>query len=440
MENSKINDPSTNQGNLFAGMPPPADAWQDMCRRLDDEMPVAGGLPLPGGIINVSNRMRYSITWLFALLLLLTFWQDDINRLNHSNNSSSNNIGKTPGNTIISQPEVITGNSNTPVDTGQRKNATTTQPTNITKIATANRTNNTRSTITAASKKKHIVPVNSNAQKQSVKPGQSNAITQSAGGQPQLQANTNNTINKPAETTISKSENTPLQPTPKPQPATAKSIEPPTPPADTTRQWQAGLWFKAQLPFSSSQHYFAGPNGSSQSWRILLPGAWISYQYGKHLFDVEVNPFASTVYNPKSFSITTILVNGQTLVTKTEKLNKTFGASLSVGYSYNVNSNWWAGGRLQTTLINNGVASSRFAPANLFNDRTFGPISSADKANIEKIQVKLDAELLYKASYWAAGLRAGVYFSPSVIKGQNISNPLETELFFTWRLWQHIKK
>lgn len=447
MGNNEINNPSSGFDGLFGNMPPPAEAWRDMRRRLDDEMPAGAGLPLPGGIINVNNRMLYSITWLFSVLLLLTFLQAGIGPLNSFNkNSSNNNVVIAKGRAAKPNIAQVPRADNTPLGTTQMQDTIAAQPKTGSQNAPVIPAGNTNTTKHATAKSKKHLTVNSGGTQKHIagKPGtasqpQTNQdITQGTSATPSSTGN-NAPGGKQEETTAAKNSNTPIKPAAKANTeTTTNEAGPAEQQADSTREWQAGVWFKAQLPFSSAQHYFAGPNGASQPWRVALPGVWISYQYNKHVFEAEVNPFASLVFNPKPFNTTTYVANGQ-IVTKTETLNKTFGTSLSVGYSYNIKNNWWAGGRVQTTIVTGGVATNTFDPANLRNDKTFAPLSADDKAMLAKMQVKLDAELMYKMAGWAAGLRAGFYFSPSPVKGQGINNPLETELFVRWRLWQHRK-
>lgn len=406
-------------------MPAPQQAWQDMLTRLDDDMPAAA-VPLPNSIVQVDNGLMRGITSLLGLLFitgaaLLFSGRGIMVKNNNAGTPVANVANQVPptqnekatttenkqqlesgGDSIVNNNENIaqsTG-SNHIKTTGRTKitNAKTAVQNTLAATSTANNTSSVQPS--ASNINIPLLPVQNDAANTNVKSG-STTKPPAAAPQPGDESNNNNEEKK-----------------------------------DSGILWQAGIWVKAQLPFSSAQHYFAGPNASSQPWRILLPGVWISAQTGKHLFEAEANPFAQTVYNPKPFAVNTVLVNGQIPATETKRLNKMFGISLSAGYSYNIGGAWWVGGRLQSTLLTKGVGNITVADGNTIYSNRFTVIKNSDTTSFQKFHVRLDAEAMYKANRWAAGARAGVYFSPSPIKYSNAKNPLETEIFFRWQLWR----
>ena len=54
---------------------------------------------------------------------------------------------------------------------------------------------------------------------------------------------------------------------------------------------EAGLEWNLSIPFSSARNILDGPNGNFQPYRILLPGAWVRLEAGKHSMSLAVNPF-----------------------------------------------------------------------------------------------------------------------------------------------------
>jgi len=411
-------------------MPAPQQAWQDMLTRLDDDMPVTA-VPLPGSIIQVDNGLMRGITSLLGLLFITSAaWLF----------TGKGIIVKSdkPGNTIADKTIQAVKQDEQDRKAAAEKNKT---PLAGGEDTTANNSSNTNTLLYTPNKQL------SNSRRAKITSGIGtienktlidNTFQNDAALQPA--ANLPPSAPKPAADTTAIAVAKPATSTKAPLSGTPNNNNDEHKDGDEKKDsgiiWQAGIWVKAQLPFSSAQHYFAGPNTSSQPWRILLPGVWISAQTGKHLFEAEINPFASIVYNPKPFAVNTVLVNGQAPATETKRLNKMFGISLSAGYSYNIGGAWWLGGRLQSTLLTKGVGNITVADGNTVYSNRFTVIKNSDTTSFQKFQVRLDAEAMYKAKRWAAGARAGVYFSPSPIKYSNAKNPLETEIFFRWQLWR----
>lgn len=412
-------------------MPGPQYAWQDMLTRLDDDMPAAAA-PLPNSIIEVGNGLMRGITSLLGLLFITAAM------MLFSNNGiiiQHNNTGVAVSANDAAQKLNMPANNNT----GDNNKAP------LVNRQDSIMANAITSTELAGHYDKVINNKASNKKQANIKMGGGLINT----GKPAEDIVNNSTLNHPE----SNAANTDMPPVVKDSAgSTAKSNaaakpSPEQPQNSSDKQdkddedksdsavWQAGIWVKAQLPFSGAQHYFAGPNAASQPWRTILPGIWVSLQAGKHLFEAEINPFAQTVYNPKPFEVNTIVVNNQ-LATETKKLNKTFGVTVSAGYSYNISGNWWLGGRAQGSVLTKAVGTVEVSNDSTLISKRFTAFAK-DSASLQPFQVRLDAEALYKASRWAAGIRAGVYFSPSPIKqSSTFKNPLETEVFFRWRLWQ----
>jgi hypothetical protein len=198
---------------------------------------------------------------------------------------------------------------------------------------------------------------------------------------------------------------------------------------------QAGLQWFAQIPPGSTQNYFAGPGGASQPYLLVLPGAWVSIQANRYLFMAEINPFATTVFNPKPFTTTATLVGRQTTKTNIKELNKLFGFSGAIRVNYNIAGNWWAGFGLQPTLWQNGVVTNRYSLDSggiVSGYKTVGRLADSDWVYFSKFQLRTDAELMYKLSSWHAGLRAGFFFTPVARNYDGPNSPLQLELFFRW--------
>lgn len=413
-------------------MPGPQHAWQDMLTRLDDDMPAAAA-PLPNSIIEVGNGLMRGITSLLGLLFItaaMMLFSNNGVMIKHDNTD----IG-VAGNDAAQKSNMPTNNN-----TGDNSKAQLINKGDS--IITVNAITNTAP---ADYYDKVINNKASNKKQANIKMGGGLINT----GYPAEDIASNSTLNHPDDNTS----NTVITPVIKDSAgSTTKSTTSTKPSPEQTQNssdkqdkgdedksdsavWQAGIWVKAQLPFSGAQHYFAGPNAASQPWRTILPGIWVSVQLGKKLIEAEVHPFTQTVYNPKPFEVNTIVVNNR-LATETKRLNKTFGVSVSAGYSYNISGNWWLGGRVQGSVLTKAVGTVEVSNDSTVISKRFTAFAK-DSANLQPFQVRLDAEALYKASRWAAGIRAGVYFSPSPIKqSSTIKNPLETEVFFRWRLWQ----
>ena len=416
-------------GERPVNLPNPADAWLDMRARLDDEMPVGGALPLPGGgIINVDNTLFRSVTLLFLLLLLscpVLFFT--------GKNAGGSNAGK-PATPAAAQ-------HSTPLAVASDEISKNTQPTVIADTAGAAKgPGNNINKITA---NPHTSPHNKTRPKQTIPL----PTAQSAPAGNTINNNTNTPATQAGNQPVA---NTAMQPPPEKQPVQAgdKTTLAPGDDADKkeennddTTQWQAGLWWKAQGPFSGAKHYVDGPNGKSQPYRLLIPGFWVAMQHGHDMLDAELNVFASTVYKPQQFYGYYTIPTPTTNVAEQYKLTKTFGVSLGLGYSYNIGGNWWAGGNVQFTALTAAANVIDSTITNVTaNNITYrsgtGKVNDTLWADFNKLQVRLGAQLLYKTNHWQAGIRTGVYFMSPMSRYNTVHNPLETELFFRWGLWR----
>lgn len=415
-----------NGSNLPANMPPPADAWLDMRARLDEDMPV-GTPPLTTGIISVDNTLFRSVTLLFLLLLLscpaLLF---------RGKNADGRGTGKYSAVTIAEHKA-------TPV-IDENNNAQ--QPAGIDAAhaagAMVNTNNNAIRSTTKTGKKHNKTRFTQNlpAAKQTFPVTTANSISNSAtratqpGNQPALNAVTQPPVNKQ-----------PTQQHDKQTAVTGSDDDKKDENNDDKASWQAGLLWKVQVPFSGTKHYFDGPNGKSQPYRLLIPGVWAAMQYGHDMLDAELNVFTSTMYRPQQFYSYLTIPNPNQPITVDEeyKLAKTFGISLALGYSHNIHANWWGGVNLQLTKLTgatNTIDSTITAPNSTTYRSGFRKVNDNLWRDFNKFQVRLGAQLLYKANHWQAGIKTGLYFTSPVSKFNTVHNPLETELFFRWGLRQ----
>lgn len=416
-----------------ANMPNPADAWLDMRARLDEEMPVGGALPAPNGsIITVDNSLLHSVTLLFLLLLLgcpvLLF------------------TGKNAGSNTVANQAVPAAGRHTlqPAATVNNKNKNT-RPAAATANAarTTGTVNNYAGTTAANLKRRPNTARNTGRHKQPVlvttgQPGQakSNQASTSTGTAAAGAASpfaAYNILQQPAQKQQVQAGN---------KPGAADSSSNNKDDTDEEKmQWQAGLWWKAQVPFTGAKHYADGPNGKSQPYRLLIPGVWIAMQHGREMLDAELNLFAATVYKPQQFySLSTVPVSQLTIDEK-YKLVKTFGVSLGFGYNRNISGSWWAGGNVQfarLTAAENTIDSTitNTSTNNITHRSGTGKVNNNLWTNFNKFQVRIGAQIMYKGNKYQAGLRTGVYLMSPMSWYNTVHTPLETELFIRWGLWK----
>jgi hypothetical protein len=204
----------------------------------------------------------------------------------------------------------------------------------------------------------------------------------------------------------------------------------------------AGLQWTAQIPTGSVGHYFAGANTRSQPFLILLPGAWINLETEKSLFNIEFNPFFSSLVPSKPFlqsANTTTTSDTAVTVSQSSSVNKLFGISAALGYAYSIGGHWWAGGGVQANWWNRAIATTRTDeeknpvsdPSEKINSSSRSMYSLSDSAwNLfSKFQLNPFAEIQYRKSIWQSGLRMGIPISP-LSKNEGPSYSLRAEFFF----------
>jgi len=465
MDKGEINNPLMGDGEPPIYLPPREAAWDDMRRRLDSEMPLSA-LPLPGSVINVDDNFLSGITSLFGLLLISTVALFVTGYESGKNNKGDvrsntlalhtlprvqlkrNAIAKENYPTLPPGASVVKGQHGDNAGLQQRISAEYAGTKHNNKKIYGGKGRNiaknrrkgaalTKVSSVAKDRQKQIVSIEDKSKTglQSTVSTFNNATNDNVSQHKQTQGPvTDATAKQLKKDAIAKRQNGLNN--------ADSAISQQEAKKDDT-QWQLGLSWKAQVPLSSTRHYFAGGNGSSQPYRILFPGIWMSIKADKALFEAELNPFASTVYNPKPFLDDVVQGRGQSVITTTQLLNKLFGVSLAARYSYYVRGNWYLGGGLQAVWVQKGVETFNNRVDNNGNTtyyKTFGPMNDTGRANIAKFKIRLDAQLLYMTKQWGGGLRTGVYFTPVVKTVGDVKNPLETELFFRWRLWHNKSK
>ena len=208
----------------------------------------------------------------------------------------------------------------------------------------------------------------------------------------------------------------------------------------------AGLQWNFQLPVYGADNYFKGSTATSQPYRVLLPGAWVSVQSEKRLLRAEVNPFYSSLLPAKPFGIFTTYSNTpDTLITITETktLSKTFGIFISADYNYNFSRNWWAGGGIHAYWQRKGITSGRGieekrsvinggAVANTFNRNYM--LTKKEWENFRRFQLGIHGEIFYSSKKMQTGFRIGLPVG-SVAKQQGQRSSLRSEILFRLPLY-----
>jgi hypothetical protein len=207
---------------------------------------------------------------------------------------------------------------------------------------------------------------------------------------------------------------------------------------------QAGLQWTAQLPIFNSYKYFAGTNGFSQPYRLLLPGIWISLQSKKMLFSMEVNPFATSVLANKAYATKSTTI-GSDIIVETRTLHKVFGTTAGFGFNYNIINKWWLGGRINGNFWRMGTGTLKGEKVNAPGTNTSVVyennfiLNDSSWADFSKFQLATGAQLLYKQFKWQAGIQFDYYIVPLIDKaGQK--NQTGTRVFIRWSLYPGKKK
>ncbi|HWB25051.1 MAG TPA: hypothetical protein VG738_06205 [Chitinophagaceae bacterium] len=417
MSNEVENNPLMNAGDFPPGMPSPAAAWENMRKKLDDEIPVAG-LP-PGNLaIYVNNGILYRPFLIGLLMMFATLagymTKTPVNNLadGHLKNSPVANAGQHHDDVSLKQEN----------DTVQRVN--------FNKFSNSIKGSEKR---VAAIKKGKIGEYGANSK---VTPGISNPVNDTSANMEPLKAGDVHIAAAGTETTKAGGNNNTRISSSNIAGGTDDNKE-----DEPNIKWQAGLGWQAQLPLNSARHYFAGPNAASQPYRLLLPGVWVSAMADKNLFEIELNPFAATVYKPRLFSSYLTINSSNRPQTTARYVNKLFGVSLLGEYSYNMQGNWWAGAGIQAKVLTTGVETTEvYVNDTQLTSATFDKISDSSWSNIVTFQAMLNAQVFYMAKHWNAGVRAGVYFTPMAKNYGHGKNPLEVDFFFRLRLWQNKRK
>lgn len=201
---------------------------------------------------------------------------------------------------------------------------------------------------------------------------------------------------------------------------------------------QAGIEWDAQLPVNSSRYYFAGPAGSPQPYRVLLPGFWLGLQAGNTQFTVQVNPFATAILSNKPYTIKSVANSSGTMV-ESRTVRKIFGTNAGFDFDYNVKDKWWLGGRLHANFWRAGAATVKQQSINAVTGAPVAyehnyTLNDSAWEDFTKFQIGMGIQLLYKLPRLQAGISFDYYLVPLIdVAGQRNSTGLQ--LFVKWPLY-----
>lgn len=222
---------------------------------------------------------------------------------------------------------------------------------------------------------------------------------------------------------------------------------------DPVDDWRLAGGLFWTLPLNSLSQYetwSAGPNGQPQPYRLLLPGAWIEASHERHLMTLEFNPFASGIPRDIPFKYVEGSRQGTDTLIRTytsHTMLKSFGASLGMGYQYNINGKLWIGGSFQAILWTRAVEQEGIVyekiPSNsnpsVFTAESFNYPMKENWEYFSKFQFNLNADLTYREKNWQTGIRTGVALTPFAQKEGPV-HPFSASVFFRWRLFYLEKK
>jgi hypothetical protein len=194
----------------------------------------------------------------------------------------------------------------------------------------------------------------------------------------------------------------------------------------------AGLQWQIPVPVNGTRYYFAGPDGDSEPYRLLLPSAWISIQQCRHRVLLGVNPFHQVqLPDKRSFSWQDSL-----MAFTTNNIVKTFGFGASLQYAYSIKNNWWLGVTAQGSWWKKALLAQRAQDSNVVDVR-FSTIGKGDRGweKISSFQIKTGVELSYVHKRWSAGVETLLPFTSTFSKPNNKqSTPLQVSILVRYQL------
>ncbi len=452
----------TGESNLPISVPPADTGWADMRKRLDDEMPAEPAIIHNNGRVSVRKLSRLLILLLaFSLAGFMVMVVSNNKLKTTPGNYSGKNEEEKNSNEFDNAKSGGTGNVEAKADQSKKDSINAGSPAGDRNTTTPNK-DQSGEIITGTSTFKSNGNISSTIKSSK----NSNGVTKSRplkAGKGKSDKNSGDKINtseqpgiaidntsKPANNNAGKNNvSSPasiISNKPKDE-KKSDSIAGLTPPSPEDEEWKlkGGLSWNLQVPTASTGEYFTGANTKSQPYTIILPGAWIQAQHEKHLLTFELDPFASNLLPQQPFRTFTTYesIPDTTVITvQTRTLQKLFGASVGLGYGYNISGNWWLGGGLQFFWWRDAVASStgeiQKVPVN-----GSPPAITPFKLNyaiedewsyFSKFQACINAEGIYKVEKWQAGLRMGLGFTP-LAKNEGPSHPLRFDLLYRLKLF-----
>ncbi len=207
---------------------------------------------------------------------------------------------------------------------------------------------------------------------------------------------------------------------------------------------RTGIQWTAPLPLSGASHYFSGADNPMQSYAIAIPGFWLTLTAARSSLGVELHPFASSTLSSGPYSTTQFNIDSTTTRTVAKSLHRVFGVTANVQYHYNLKTNWWIGGSMQGNYWKKGLVVTNTVDRKLngasntvieTKTKASYSLNAANLPSFSRFQLYTNADIVYRSAKWEAGLRAGFSATP-LAHQQGLKNSVQTSLLFRYCLWQ----
>lgn len=201
------------------------------------------------------------------------------------------------------------------------------------------------------------------------------------------------------------------------------------------RVWSLYLQLNIPLPITGSNHYFMGPDGNNQFYRMLIPAARIEKQLGNTALSLDLRPSVSSIlpgntYNALKNDTTWPAINDTSYT-----LLKQFGWGLALQYHIPVYKNWRLSAGIQSSFLRKATIQRTVSDSSNIYRTTVYTATSNDWKDFSRLKINGILELYYPAKKWQLGVRSMVPVTRVSNKpGIHIKQPIQVELVYRWRL------
>lgn len=215
------------------------------------------------------------------------------------------------------------------------------------------------------------------------------------------------------------------------------------------KKWQVGIEWNLPVSFNNKS-LFAEVNAKNNPFLTLIPTVWISKTLSKKSsVQFSVNPYSQVLLNSRSrlrsgnYSVGSVSASnigqGNSVVSLAQNfaLYKVIGLQAAIQYQYHLSEKWMAGIEIGNTWTRNALINETLLKnkTEMLKDSLYGVIKTdADWQYISRTFISGKLSLAYKVKRCEIGASIMRPLT-NIYQSENLVQPINTQVFVRYRIW-----